>query len=125
MHDAIQQLEDVFHNTEDKCVIINLDSSDGRGTHWTAALTQNGVNYYFDSFGVAPSDEVARVLNISAYSDNRIQETKSNNCGLFCVYLLYQCMERGVPFEDVVSSGRYFIPFDSPKNEELLFSFLQ
>ena len=40
-----------------ECGILNLDSSNGRGTHWVAWFKNKDDKYYFDSYGVQPPNE--------------------------------------------------------------------
>jgi hypothetical protein len=62
--------------------IINLDDSDGPGTHWVA--WKNGV--YFDSYGLPPPLAVPRP--IEGYNGDAIQSLNSEGCGWFCLYFL-------------------------------------
>jgi len=38
--------------------VLNLDDTSGNGTHWVAWYRDNGKNYYFDSYGIQPPNEV-------------------------------------------------------------------
>lgn len=61
--------------------VLNLDSSEGPGTHWVAVYGDE----YYDSFGVDPPKILAkkRVINY-----NQTQDLKSNLCGLYaCLYI--------------------------------------
>ena len=42
--------------------IINLDSSEGKGTHWVCYSKNNKNIYYFDSFGLDPPLELQEYL---------------------------------------------------------------
>ena len=45
-------------NIPDQCFIIDLDDTNGPGTHWVAVkITTDFVNY-FDSFGMQPPQEL-------------------------------------------------------------------
>ena len=119
MHDKLPKLH------KNQCIIINLDDSAGSGTHWTAAMRGDDFTYYYDSFGLPPSDDIVKKLDIIAYSDNQHQQIISSSCGLFCLYVLYLFMNDGIDFEDIVASGNYLIPFDSMANEVILREFLE
>ena len=42
--------------------IVNLDSSNGVGTHWVCYSKKNEECYYFDSFGLDPPKEIINYL---------------------------------------------------------------
>ena len=41
-------------------LILNMDDSDGQGTHWVSLYIIGNSCYYFDSFGFEPPIEVGR-----------------------------------------------------------------
>jgi hypothetical protein len=87
---------------ESECGIINLDNSDGPGTHWTAYYRKDGANFYFSSFGDDPPIEVVEYLGKPILTHNFcIQEFHETNCGEFSVLFLY-LMSKGHRYEDVV-----------------------
>ena len=48
-------------NIPGQCFIINLDDTEGPGTHWVAVkITADFVNY-FDSFGMQPPQELVNL----------------------------------------------------------------
>ena len=67
--------------------IINLDDSDGGGTHWTAYYYKNGGHFFFDSYGLPPPKNIVNKKKV-IYSTNTIQKLP-NSCGLLCVIWLY------------------------------------
>lgn len=80
----------------DSAIVINLDDSDGSGTHWVACGDRKGVKYYFDSFGLPPSDRIRKLLTGKAfYSDSQIQQSDSVTCGYFCILWLRKLFEEG------------------------------
>lgn len=81
MRDEMNELKD------DGFYIINLDDSNGNGTHWTALYFQgNPLNsYYFDSFGFVPPLEVERNIKPYLYNDADIQDFNSEACGYYCL----------------------------------------
>lgn len=81
MRDEMNELKN------DGFYIINLDDSNGNGTHWTALYFQgNPLNsYYFDSFGFVPPLEVERKIKPYLYNDADIQDFNSEACGYYCL----------------------------------------
>lgn len=74
--------------------IINMDSSKGPGTHWTAFTKKNKNVVYFDSYGnLQPPLELIKYLNSSGgvnitYNYDRFQNN-SYKCGHYCLKFLY------------------------------------
>ena len=73
--------------------IINLNNSDKQGTHWVCFYLNNGVAYYFDSFGIVPPLEIMKFIKRYTrriyLSDKTIQKLNSGGCGLYCLMFLY------------------------------------
>lgn len=76
-----------------ECWILNHDSSDSDGTHWTALAKYKDVAYYFDSFGKLPPPlEVINYLGDSVrlyYNAKRYQNFDTTICGHLCLKFLY------------------------------------
>lgn len=74
--------------------IINLDSSNGPGTHWVAYKKQGKCVHYFDSFGnLQPPIELIRYFgrgSIIRYNHDSHQSYNSYNCGHLCLKFLYE-----------------------------------
>lgn len=75
--------------------IINLDSINGPGTHWTAYIKKGKNVEYFDSFGnLRPSLEIVKYFNSLdngvniKYNDKSYQSYNSSNCGHLCLKFL-------------------------------------
>ena len=84
-----------------ECGIVNLDRSDGPGTHWTAyRILENGNALYYDSFGdLPPPAEITRYILRSrgssttttiGYNYDREQNFNSSICGKRCLEWLVQ-----------------------------------
>jgi len=81
----------VNHN---EYAIINLDNSDGPGSHWVAYKKRNNFVIYFDSYGnlVPPKELVNYFGNRCSihYNYNRYQPDNSVKCGHLCLAFLYE-----------------------------------
>jgi hypothetical protein len=72
-----------------ECGILNLDDSNGSGTHWTAFFKDNDEKYYFDSYGLQPPDELVKYLRSPIqYNSDRIQPCNTVVYGHLCLYVL-------------------------------------
>lgn len=85
---------------EKECGIVNLDSSSGPGTHWTAYVKHKHHIYYFDSYGnLRPPKELIKYFhsdgfnNVIQYNHNTFQRYNSHNCGQLCLKFLYKFSE--------------------------------
>ena len=94
--------------TKNECLILNHDSSDNSGTHWTCLFVKNGCSYYFDSFGFAPPIEVQNYCykTDKYYSSFVIQKMDEVICGHYCIYVLYK-LSNGYDFYDDVLDELY------------------
>lgn len=76
--------------------IVNLDSTNGAGTHWTAYIKNKNKVMYFDSYGnLRPPLELISYfksdggkINI-AYNYNTYQSYNTTICGQLCLQFLY------------------------------------
>ena len=56
-----------------ECVILNLDSSSGDGTHWVMWIKRGKDKFYFDSYGVQPTSELIAYLKSQIfYNSERV-----------------------------------------------------
>lgn len=80
---------------KNECGIINLDSYEGPGTHWTAYHKKGNQVSYFDSYGnLRPPSEAVTYFNSSGYSFIKYnhyayQSYNTYNCGHLCIEFLY------------------------------------
>lgn len=73
--------------------IINLDSKESVGTHWTAYIKRSSQVLYFDSFGdLPPPKELQKYLYDCTIEYNHKQVQKFNTiiCGHLCLRFLLQ-----------------------------------
>lgn len=84
-------LENIIMRDETKKInnngfyILNLDTSNHNGTHWTAFYYHPLKSYYFDSYGFYPPLEVETKIKPYLYNDRDIQDWNSKACGWFCI----------------------------------------
>ena len=114
---------DLPKKLKNQAIIINLEDieTQGNGTHWTCALNKNGQNYYYDSFGVPPDDDVLEMFKNSGgksyYNDSQQQKIESIRCGYFAIYVLNKIFKDGWTVKKTLDSMG-----DEPsnKNEDLV-----
>jgi hypothetical protein len=90
-------------STNNESFILNHDTSDNNGTHWTALFVKNGEAFYFDSFGFDPPLEIISYCSgLERYcSTTKIQDPVEVICGHYSVFLLYR-LSNGSKFFDVL-----------------------
>ena len=87
-----------------ECGILNHDSWEGPGTHWTCWFKRGPVKYYFDSYGLPPPAEMVRYLRPNIrYSTDELQQRGSVVCGHFCLFML-KLLADGSSLEEAVFS---------------------
>lgn len=75
---------------KNECGIINLDDTEGPGTHWVAYKKNGNQSNYFDSFGnLPPPQELVNYLagNIE-YNYTTYQNYDTYICGHLCISFL-------------------------------------
>jgi hypothetical protein len=91
-----------IHNKE--CGVINLDSSEGDGTHWVAYYKSGENRIYFDSFGLDPPNEVKKYLSLPLLTQTyQLQKTDDVTCGHLCVFVLKE-LTSGKQFNDIINA---------------------
>ena len=93
-----------------ECGIVNLDSSDGRGTHWVCYHKYGSNRIYFDSFGQVPPIEIQKYLKTKREFDIQrnsdiVQHINSTNCGQLCLFVL-EALGRGSSFQTILTTLR-------------------
>jgi hypothetical protein len=68
---------------KNECRVLNLDTSENIGTHWTCYWKREDEKYVFDSFGGVPHKSLVKYLGDEnlQYSDERIQNFDQVVCG--------------------------------------------
>lgn len=73
--------------------IVNLDSDEGRGTHWVAYRKDNKNVLYYDPFGdLRPPEELVKYFRGCQIFYNFEQEQREGTtvCGKLCLKFLYK-----------------------------------
>lgn len=86
--------------------IINLDIDKNEGTHWVCYYNDPKNQYveYFDSFGLAPPNEIISFLRKAGkqgiqLNTSQLQNLKSSLCGQFCVYYIKEREKGNAPYD--------------------------
>jgi len=88
--------------TDNECLILNIDHSKNKGTHWTALFIENGTSYNFDSYGFDPPEEIKDYCKEKLYSNTfKIQMPNEVMCGHYCIFMLYR-LSNGYDFYEVL-----------------------
>ena len=81
--------------------IVNIDTYDKSGSHWTALLIEDGKCLFFDPLGLECVNidllNQLKALGFISYTFNRkqIQPIKNNNCGYYCIaFIVYMLKEK-------------------------------
>ena len=99
--------------------IINLDDSEGPGTHWMGLyVTPDGrQSFYYDPYGLDPPSEVRRFargrLRVNRHKH---QHVASQHCGRYVLQFLKAMNAPGANFEKFTT--KTFIPDDSGHNNK-------
>ena len=77
-------------------LVVNMDNSNKRGSHWVAMFIPNKkICYYFDSFGILPSNEnITNFLNSFSkilISNFTYQSIITDVCGDYVMFFIYMC----------------------------------
>ena len=75
-----------------ECGIVNLDTSNGPGTHWVAYYKNKNFKEYFDSFGnlQPPIEIIAYLKEPIVYNYKQKQKFNTVNCGHLCLKFLIE-----------------------------------
>ena len=86
-----------------ECGILNIDDSNGRGSHWCSFSKRGKDQLYFDSYGLPPPTELLKYLKGPVYyNSERIQPDNEVFCGHLCLYVLKKLSD-GHEFQKVIN----------------------
>ncbi len=123
-------MKDEFNIVPDTFYIINLQSSDNAGTHWTFCYCGYNICFYMDSYGAVPPEIIQNKLKRKYgeihYSAYVIQDLKSQMCGYYCLGLVLLLHDK--PETEIIKwSNNYINMFvdDTTKNNSILQKFFK
>jgi hypothetical protein len=84
-------------------VVYNLDPHFKSGSHWVATYIDivGHKCYYFDSYGMAPPQQIARFMKwlttqdpkMSLFYGSRRLQFNNTECGIYCMYFIIRMLE--------------------------------
>lgn len=86
----------------DAIYIVNLDDSEGSGSHWASLVVYNNEAFYIDSYGVYPPDQINKKLTKfkkAFYNSTQYQYLDSSACGLFSLGVIHYLLNNGFTVE--------------------------
>ena len=118
MRDEMNELKN------DGFYIINLDTSENTGTHWTSMYKHPLQSYYFDSYGFVPPLEVEIKIKPYLYNERDIQDWNSKACGWFCIaFINFLCdkNDKEIAFKEFLN----LFSRNTKENDEKLKKYLE
>ena len=115
--------DEMNYLNEEGFYIINLDNSNGNGTHWTSLFYHPLNSYYFDSYGFVPPLEVEKKIRPYIYNDAEIQDFNSEACGYYAlafIKFLYDKSNKEVAFRQFLQLFRN----NTKENDDILKKYL-
>ena len=95
-----------------ECGIINLNTSQETGSHWTCYYKDDRRRIYFDSFGqITPTEiqkylktneEQRKNLNVIQRNTDIVQNINTSICGHLCIMVL-EGLTSGLEFQDIIN----------------------
>jgi hypothetical protein len=84
-------------------VVYNLDPHFKSGSHWVANYIDivGHKCYYFDSYGMAPPEQIARFMKWLTTQDSKMKlfygsrrlQFNNTECGVYCIYFIIRMLE--------------------------------
>ena len=99
-------------------LVVNLDTSKGKGSHWIAIyIDEKRKGYYFDSYGCKPEVKQIQMFMRNQckqqfYFEMQLQSSNSNVCGGYAIVFLIFKMDKysnyqGKKFEDFFTTNTF------------------
>ena len=85
----------------------------GKGTHWVCYYNK----YYFDSFGLKPTQEIIKYIPEIKYNNIQYQDKNSVLCGYYCLFFLKK-MQKGHKIYDILY--KMLNPLNQQENENTI-----
>ena len=99
-----------------ECGIVNLNTSEEKGSHWVCYYKDNSTRIYFDSFGQITPIEIQKYLkskyefenDIPTIARNRdiVQSVNTDICGTLCLFVL-ESLSQETSFQEVINRLRH------------------
>ena len=119
LNNVLSRDQRVPHNHKLGLFIYNLEPHYVSGSHWVATYVKDNVTNYFDSFGMAPFQELVNHAvrkNLTLlHQDQQIQNLYTTTCGFYCLYFLNE-MHKGREYLDILK----VFSLDTNENEKLI-----
>lgn len=112
----------------DFSLVVNTDPSDKPGLHWQAIIVQNGIAYFFCSFGGIPKNkfisQFCNQFSVVYFNQRKHQRINESTCGAYCVYVINE-MYKGRTFNSIIGTFKRVYKDDAFVKKYLLnhFSF--
>ena len=121
---AVKMKDQFTPDTENGIYVVNLDDSEGPGTHWTLLIKMKGNKYlYFDSFGVVPPQTLLDSLRIDPakllFNNQQIQTLTAKNCGYYVILFAYYYTHLKTPTTTIQAFLANFTT-DEKENDKVL-----
>lgn len=102
--------------------VLNLDKKGNNGTHWTALYYggNDGDNYYFDSMGVLPPEDLEKKIKNYKYNDKQYQSIDDTSCGFYCIAFIMNMHHLGATDETFKKFCSMFSPYPNVEKNELI-----
>lgn len=79
-----------------ECGILNLDDSDGTGTHWVAWHKNCKQKYFFNSYGIRPQLQLIKYLKSPILCNTeQVQQRDQVFCRHLCLFILEKTEQSG------------------------------
>ena len=84
-------------------ILLNMDDSNGQGTHWVSLYVKGNNCYYFDSFGFEPPLEIKEYCSgkDGYFSTYKIQARDEIICGHYFIYVIQE-LNKGQSFQNIL-----------------------
>ncbi len=100
--------------------IVNLDDSEGPGTHWMGLYVAPKGSFYYDPYGIDPPREVRRFApRPLRVNHHKHQHAASQHCGRYVLQFLKAMSGRGEPGANFARfTTKTFTPDDVDNNNK-------
>ena len=107
--------------------IVNMNTAQEPGSHWTGYYKDGSKRIYFDSFGQITPLELQKYLKTKEELENDasviqrntdiVQKPGSSICGQLCLYVLDK-LSKGAEFQTVIDSLKWYPSLEQEESED-------